>query len=54
METSLEYDDLEKYLRFLKEANLNDSDSPLEVTALENGFVPEGDGLVAVDLERRI
>ena len=26
----------------------------MEATALENGFVPEGGGLVAVDLEKRI
>ena len=38
----------------MKDANLNDSDNPLAATALEHGFIPESDGLAAVDLDRRI
>ena len=39
----------------MKEANLSDCDNPLEATALENGFIPEGSkGLATVNLERRI
>ena len=39
--------DLEKYRKLLKEAKLGDSDN------FENGFIPEGTGVAAVDLERR-
>ena len=38
----------------MKEADLPESDSHMEATALENGFVPEGGGLAAVNLEKRI
>ena len=46
--------DVEKYKKFLKDMKLNESDNPLEAIALEHGFIPEGDGIAAVDLERRI
>ena len=46
--------DLERYRKFLNEADLSDCDNPLEATALENGFIPESKGLAAVDLARRI
>ena len=44
--------DLEKYRRFLQDADLQESDNPMEVTALENGLVPEGSGFAGVDLEK--
>ena len=50
---AIESGDVEKYSKFLKDVNFNDSDNPLEATALEHGFIPENDGIAAVDLERR-
>ena len=47
-------EDLEKDRKFLKEADLQESENTVEATALENGFVPEGSGLAAVDMEKRI
>ena len=46
--------DVEQYRKFLKDMNLNDRDNPLKTTVLEHGFIPESDGMAAVDLERRI
>ena len=46
--------DLEKYCKLVSNANLQESDNPMEATAWENGFVPEGRGLPAVELEKRI
>ena len=45
---------VEKYRKFLRGASLPESDSPMEATVRENGFVLEGRGLPAVDLEKRI
>ena len=38
----------------MKDGSLNNRNNPLEATALEHGFVPESDGLAAIDSERRI
>ena len=46
--------DREKYQKFLKDMKLNDSHNPLEAIALDHGFIPENDGIAAVDLERRL
>ena len=46
--------DLVKYCNFLRDAKLPESDNPMEAVAWENGFVPEGKGLPAVDVEKRI
>ena len=40
--------------RFLKEADLPESDNHVKATAMENVFVPEGNGLAAMELEKRI
>ena len=44
--------DVEKYQRFLKNINLTVNNNPLE--AMDHGFIPESDGIAAVDLEKRL
>ena len=46
--------DVAKYQKFLKSMSLTVSDNPLEATALDHGFIPESDGIAAVDLEKRL
>ena len=46
--------DPEKYREYLKKVNLGDSDNLVEAIAFENGFIPEGRGLAALDLEREL
>ena len=43
--------DVKMYQKFLKNMNLTVSDNPLEATAMDHGFIPESDGIAAVDLE---
>ena len=45
---------VEKYQTFLKDVNLTESNNSLEATALDHGFIPENDGIAAVDLEKRL
>ena len=53
-ESKIESGDLVKYCKFVRNAMLPASDSLLEATAWENGFVPESKGLLTAELERRI
>ena len=48
---ALTFGDVKKYQRFLKNMNLNESNNPLEATALDHGFILESDGIATVDLE---
>ena len=49
----IESGDLEKYCDPPQECQSLESDNPMETTACEKGFVPEGRGLSAVNLEKR-
>ena len=53
-ERKLENANLDSHVQFLRKAQLNAANHPMEATAWENGYVPEAQGLPADQVEARI
>ena len=53
-ERKLENANLDNHVQFLQNAQLTASNHPMEATAWENGFVPEAQGILSDQLEKRI